>query len=75
MVASRTTRRRFVAGSVAASTFIAAPFVRGAHAATFLALVETAGRPHAGLAKKEWLERLEAEHNKHPRRAELVPRA
>jgi predicted ATPase/DNA-binding CsgD family transcriptional regulator len=37
--------------------------VRGAHAATFLALVETAGRPHAGLAKKEWLERLETEHN------------
>ena len=33
MVASRTTRRRFVAGSVAASTFVAAPFVRGAHAA------------------------------------------
>ena len=38
MVASRTTRRRFVAGSVAASTFIAAPFVRGAHAAGKLTL-------------------------------------
>jgi len=37
--------------------------VHGAHAAAFLALVETAGRPHAGLAGKEWLERVEAEHN------------
>jgi predicted ATPase len=36
---------------------------RGAHAAAFLALVEASGRPHAGLAKKEWLERLETEHN------------
>ena len=31
--------------------------------AAFLALVETGSRPHAGLAKKEWLERLDAEHN------------
>ena len=38
MVASRTTRRRFVAGSVAASAFVAAPFVRGAHAAGKLTL-------------------------------------
>jgi predicted ATPase/DNA-binding CsgD family transcriptional regulator len=37
--------------------------VRGAHAAAFLALVEAGGRPHAGLAKKEWLERLDTEHN------------
>jgi non-specific serine/threonine protein kinase len=37
--------------------------VRGAHAAAFLALVEADGRPHAGLARKEWLERVEAEHN------------
>ncbi len=37
--------------------------VRGAHAAAFLALVEAAGRPHAGLARKEWLERLDTEHN------------
>jgi non-specific serine/threonine protein kinase len=37
--------------------------VRSAHAAAFLAIVETAGRPHAGLAKKEWLERVDAEHN------------
>ncbi len=36
---------------------------RGAHAASFLALVETAGRPHAGLARKEWLERVDADHN------------
>ena len=38
MVVSRTTRRRFVAGSVAASTFVAAPFVRGVHAAGKLSL-------------------------------------
>ena len=37
--------------------------VRSAHAAAFLALVETGGRPHAGLARKDWLERLGAEHN------------
>jgi predicted ATPase/class 3 adenylate cyclase len=37
--------------------------VRGAQAAAFLALVETGGRPHAGLAKKEWLQRVEVEHN------------
>ena len=34
-----------------------------AHAAAFLALVEADGRPHAGLARKEWLERVEVEHN------------
>ena len=37
--------------------------VRGAHAAAFLALVDAGGRPHAGLARKEWLERLDTEHN------------
>jgi non-specific serine/threonine protein kinase len=37
--------------------------VRAAHAAAFLALVEADGRPHAGLARKEWLERVETEHN------------
>jgi predicted ATPase/DNA-binding CsgD family transcriptional regulator len=37
--------------------------VRGAHAAAFLALAESAGRPQAGLARKEWLERLDSEHN------------
>ena len=36
---------------------------RSAHAAAFLALVETGGRPHAGLARKEWLERVDTEHN------------
>jgi predicted ATPase/DNA-binding CsgD family transcriptional regulator len=36
---------------------------RGAHAAAFLALVEAGGRPHAGLARKEWLERIDIEHN------------
>jgi predicted ATPase/DNA-binding CsgD family transcriptional regulator len=36
---------------------------RGAHAAAFLALVEADGRPQAGLARKEWLERVDAEHN------------
>ena len=36
---------------------------RGAHAAVFLELAEAGGRPHAGMAKKEWLERLETEHN------------
>jgi len=37
--------------------------IRGAHAAAFLAVVDTGGRPHAGLARKEWLERVEVEHN------------
>lgn len=37
--------------------------IRDAHAAVFLAMVEADGRPHAGLAKKEWLERLDIEHN------------
>jgi predicted ATPase len=37
--------------------------VRRAHAAAFLALVETDRRPHAGLARTEWLERVEVEHN------------
>ena len=37
--------------------------VRSAHAAAFLALVEADGRPHAGVARREWLERVEAEHN------------
>ena len=37
--------------------------VRGAHAAAFLALVDAGGRPLTGLAKKEWLDRIDAEHN------------
>ena len=32
--------------------------VRDAHAAAFLTLVEADGRPHAGLARKQWLERV-----------------
>src|SRR5215467_181628 len=37
--------------------------VRAAHAVTFLDLVEADGRPHAGLARKQWLERVDTEHN------------
>ena len=37
--------------------------VRATHAAAFLALVEADGRLQPGLARKDWLERVEAEHN------------
>jgi predicted ATPase/DNA-binding CsgD family transcriptional regulator len=37
--------------------------VRAAHAAAFLALVEADGRLQPGLARKDWLERVEDEHN------------
>jgi predicted ATPase len=37
--------------------------VRDAHAAAFLAIVAADGRPQAGLAKKDWLERAGAELN------------
>jgi hypothetical protein len=37
--------------------------VRSAHAAAFLALVEADGRPHTGLARKEWLELVDTEHS------------
>lgn len=36
---------------------------RRTHASAFLALVETGGRPHAGMAKKDWLEHVDIEHN------------
>jgi predicted ATPase/DNA-binding CsgD family transcriptional regulator len=36
---------------------------RGAHAAAFLALAEQATGPLTGLGQKEWLERLDVEHN------------
>ena len=36
---------------------------RRAHAAALLALTQADGRPHAGLARKEWLDRVDAEHN------------
>ena len=49
--------------------------VRGAHAAAFLALVETGGRPHAGLARKDWLRAGRRRAQQHPRGAELVPPA
>src|SRR4029079_4981014 len=38
MVSSKFTRRRLMAGSVMASTLVAAPFVRGAHAAGKLSM-------------------------------------
>jgi predicted ATPase/DNA-binding CsgD family transcriptional regulator len=41
----------------------AADRVRAAHAAAFLALVEADGRVQPGLARKDWLERVEVEHN------------
>ena len=41
----------------------AADRVRAAHAAAFLALVEADGRVQPGLARKDWLERVEIEHN------------
>ena len=41
----------------------AADRVRAAHAAAFLALVEADGRLQPGLARKDWLERVEVEHN------------
>jgi non-specific serine/threonine protein kinase len=37
--------------------------VRGSHAAAFLALAQEAGRPLTGPTDKEWLERLDIEHN------------
>jgi len=37
--------------------------LRGAHAAAFLALAVEAGRPLTGLGQKDWLERLDVEHN------------
>jgi predicted ATPase/DNA-binding CsgD family transcriptional regulator len=37
--------------------------LRGAHAAAFLALAEQAAGPLTGLGQREWLERLDVEHN------------
>jgi predicted ATPase/DNA-binding CsgD family transcriptional regulator len=37
--------------------------LRGAHADAFAALAGTAGRPLAGQGEREWLERLDAEHD------------
>ena len=55
------TIREYAAERLAATP--EADAVRDAHAAAFLALVEAGGRPHAGLATKQWLERVDAEHN------------
>ena len=55
------TIREFAAGRLDAMP--EAEQARGAHAAAFLALAEADGRPRAGLAKKEWLERIDIEHN------------
>jgi predicted ATPase/DNA-binding CsgD family transcriptional regulator len=37
--------------------------LRGAHAESFLALAETAGHPLAGQGEREWLQRLDVEHD------------
>jgi predicted ATPase/DNA-binding CsgD family transcriptional regulator len=37
--------------------------LRGAHADAFLDLAERAGRPLIGLSQRDWLERLDVEHN------------
>jgi hypothetical protein len=37
--------------------------LRGAHAAAFLAMAGEAGRPLTGPGQREWLERLDLEHN------------
>ena len=37
--------------------------LRGAHAEAFLAVAETAGHPLAGQGEREWLERLDVEHD------------
>ena len=67
------TIREYAAERLAASPEAAR--VRDAHAAAFLALVEAGGRPQSGLAKKEWLERLDTEHNNIRAAIELVPPA
>ena len=57
------TIREYAAERLEAMPEAEAEAVHGAHAAAFLALVEADGRPHAGLARKQWLERVDAEHN------------
>ena len=37
--------------------------LRGAHAAAFLVIAEEAGRPLTGAGQRDWLERLDDEHN------------
>jgi predicted ATPase/DNA-binding CsgD family transcriptional regulator len=55
------TIREYAAGRLEAMP--EAEAVRDTHAAAFLTLVEADGRPHAGLARKQWLERVDAEQN------------
>ena len=55
------TIREFAAGRLDAMA--EAEQARRAHAAAFLALTKAGGRPQAGLATKEWLERIDIEHN------------
>ena len=55
------TIREYAAGRLEAMP--EAEAVRDAHAAAFLTVVEADGRPHAGLARKQWLERVDAEQN------------
>ena len=55
------TIREYAAERLAASP--EAPRVRDAHAAAFDELVQAGGPPRSGLAEREWLERLDIEHN------------
>ena len=55
------TIREFAAERVAGTPEAAR--LRGAHAAAFLALAEQAAGPMTGLGQREWLERLDVEHN------------
>jgi non-specific serine/threonine protein kinase len=55
------TIREYAAERLAASPEAAC--IRDAHAAAFSELVLAGGPPRAGVAEKEWLERLDTEHN------------
>ena len=55
------TIREFAAERLAGTP--AAARLREAHAAAFLALAEQAARPLTGLGQRQWLERLDVEHN------------
>ena len=55
------TIREFAAGRLVGAPEAAR--LRGAHAAAFLALAEQATGPLTGLGQREWLERLDVEHN------------
>jgi predicted ATPase/DNA-binding CsgD family transcriptional regulator len=56
------TIREFAAERLAGTPEEAAR-LRGAHAAAFLALAGAAGRPLTGQGQKDWLDRLDLEHN------------